>query len=104
MTNTPRSTPTISAMELRREPGKYLDRVDYRRERFIIERAGRPKAALISVAELEQVEMRKREAKKRLWAKIQTMRKAFAKVKPEEAQRIIDEAITAVRQGKRNTP
>ena len=49
-------TASISAMDLRREPGKYLDHVDYKNESFIIERAGKPKAAMIPISIYKQIQ------------------------------------------------
>lgn len=37
---------TITATELRKSPGQYLDRVFYRGERFVVERAGKPMAEI----------------------------------------------------------
>lgn len=37
---------TITATELRKSPGQYLDRVFYRGESFVVERAGKPMAVI----------------------------------------------------------
>ena len=62
-----------------------------------MERAGKPKAVIISVAEYEQVERLRQEAKARLFAQVDEMRAAFAQADPEEAERVITEAIQASR-------
>jgi prevent-host-death family protein len=93
--------PTITAMDLRKGAGTFLDRVDLRGERFIVERAGKPKAVIISVAEYEQVERLRREAKERFFAQVDEMRAAFADVDPKEAERVIVEAIEASRTDER---
>ncbi len=50
------STATISAMNLREQIGDVLNRVRYAGERFIVERRGKPVAAIVSVDELEHLE------------------------------------------------
>ena len=50
------STVAISAMNLREQIGDILNRVRYAGERFIVERRGKPVAAIVSVAELEYLE------------------------------------------------
>ena len=50
------STVTISAMNLREQIGDILNRVRYAGDRFIVERRGKPVAAIISVDELEHLE------------------------------------------------
>jgi len=37
---------TITATQLRKSPGQFLDRVFYRGERFVVERAGKPMAVI----------------------------------------------------------
>lgn len=91
---------TINAMDLRKEPGTYLDRVDYRDERFIVERAGKPKAVLVPIREFEQMERRKRDANERFWEMTQELRARVAHYDPSEVQAAIDEAVEAVRHGK----
>jgi len=50
------STATINTMDLRRNIGHILNRVSYAGARFIVERRGKPVAAIISVDELEKLE------------------------------------------------
>ena len=42
---------TITMMDLRREPGTILDRMNYRGERFLLTRHGKPVACLVPPAE-----------------------------------------------------
>jgi prevent-host-death family protein len=51
----------VSAMELRNRIGDVLNRVVYKGERFVIERRGRPVAAIVSIEELERLERLERE-------------------------------------------
>jgi prevent-host-death family protein len=92
------SLKTITAMALRKESGKFLDQVDFRNQRFLVQRAGKPKAVLISLQEYEQLERQKQVAQDRFWAVTENLRERVAKYDPREVEVAIDEAITAVRQ------
>ena len=92
---------TITAMDLRKEPGSFLDRVDYRNEHFLVKRAGKPKAVIISVSEYELNERRKRVARENYWAMSEDLRKRVARYDPAEVQAAIDAAIQAVRREQR---
>ena len=46
----------VGAMELRNRIGDVLNRVLYKGERFVIERRGKPVAAIVSIDELEKLE------------------------------------------------
>lgn len=45
----------VSAMELRKELGDKLERAYHRNERFIVERKGKPMAALIGIDDYEAI-------------------------------------------------
>ncbi|MEW6367883.1 MAG: type II toxin-antitoxin system prevent-host-death family antitoxin [Acidobacteriota bacterium] len=47
---------SVSTLEIRARLGDVLNRVDLLRDEFIIERKGRPMAALVPVTKLEQIE------------------------------------------------
>lgn len=47
---------TITTIEVRQRLGDLLNRVDLRHDQFIIERKGRPLAALVPVEKLEQMD------------------------------------------------
>jgi prevent-host-death family protein len=49
---------TINALKARQQLGKLLEEVFYRGDRFIIERAGRPMAAVVPVWQLEEWQQR----------------------------------------------
>jgi prevent-host-death family protein len=51
----------VSAMSLRTSLGDLLNRVDLRHDEFVVERKGRPLAAIVSIAKLEQMERFARE-------------------------------------------
>lgn len=90
-------------MELRNQPGTVLDRVFYRNESFVVEKAGEPRAAIVPVREYERMQKRRREARERVFAMMDEMRKRVASSgkSAEEVQQIIDEAIEEVRNEKR---
>jgi len=46
---------TISENDLQKQLGRYLDRVDLQNEAFIVERARKPKAALVSIVAFKQM-------------------------------------------------
>lgn len=98
MLNTTASPKSISAMDLRRSPGEFLDRVDYRNETFVIEQYGEPKAVLISVREYQQAQQKKSEAKKRLFVMIDSIRQQFADEDPEVIEQEIEAALQESRQ------
>ena len=57
MDDEPRSGPKkINAMEARRNFGAHLEQVFYNGDQFIIERAGKPMAALVPVSLLEELQ------------------------------------------------
>lgn len=85
-------TPSISAMQLRSNPGTVLDRVDYRRESFIIKRAGKPKAVLIPVSQYKVFQSMKMLAKRNLFKMIDKIQKRTSRYEPKEIQAAIDEA------------
>jgi prevent-host-death family protein len=49
-----RSVRKINALKARQTLGTLLEEVFYREEQFIIERAGKPMAALVPISQLEQ--------------------------------------------------
>jgi prevent-host-death family protein len=49
-------TKTITAMKARQSFGQLLEEVYYRGEQFVIERAGKPMAALIPLSQLEALQ------------------------------------------------
>ncbi|MFZ5932489.1 MAG: type II toxin-antitoxin system prevent-host-death family antitoxin [Patescibacteria group bacterium] len=88
-------TPSISAMELRSQPGTILDRVYYRGETIIVKRSGEPRAAIVPLNELEQIRRARIRAKEELFVQIGKIRKALAKEKPEKIEKIISQALEA---------
>lgn len=86
-------TPSISAMDLRSNPGTILDRVDYRQESFVIERAGKAKAVLIPVSVYKKIE----EAHQRVFTTNKQIARAFKKESPKKIVKEINKAIAEIR-------
>ncbi len=61
------SNTTISMMDLRNQPGTVIDRVFYRGETFIIEKAGEAKAAIVPLREYAEFQRKKQEAREQFW-------------------------------------
>jgi prevent-host-death family protein len=53
----------INAMEARRAFGRILEEVFYKGEQYIIERAGKPMAAVVPLSQLEELQNHSGEAK-----------------------------------------
>lgn len=85
-----RETP---AMTVRQKFGELLNEVQYRRDRVLITKAGKPVAALIDMALFEKLRTLDEEFE-RLNEKI---RRAFEKVPPKKGTALIDEAVRAAR-------
>lgn len=92
---------SVTTIELRNKLGEVLDRTFYRHETFVIERKGRRLAAIVPMEQYEQMQMRENRFDKNL-ARI---RERFADLSPEEVEKMVDEAVRAVRREKRaNAP
>jgi len=85
-------------MDLRRDSGALLDRADYRRESFVIERAGKPKAVLIPFSEFEQLQRIRQEAQDRYFASVDELRVAFSDMSNQDIEQAIQEAVQTIRQ------
>jgi prevent-host-death family protein len=94
-------TITISAMELRKQPGEILNQVFYRNKSIVVERAGEPMAVLMPVRDYEQYVQRKRQAKARFYELAQQISKGFSTLSSDELDTMIDEAVEEVRTANR---
>ena len=88
---------TITAVQARKQFGQLLDKAYYRRESFVVARAGEPRAVIVPLPEYADMQRRKQEAKERFFAMTDELRTRFAKEDPKKVQQAIDEAIRAVR-------
>ena len=88
-------TERISTLEIRQRLGDILNRVALRSDQFIIERKGKPMAAMVPVARLEQME---RAARLQL---LQVLERQPGALSQAEADRIATEAKHRTRKRRR---
>lgn len=85
-----RETP---AMTVRKNLGELLNEVQYRHDRVVITKAGKPVAALIDIPLFERL----RKLDEEFEQLTQELSTAFEGMAEEEGMALIDEAITAAR-------
>ncbi len=88
-------TERVSTLEVRQKLGDLLNRVALRQDQFIIERKGKPLAALVSIEKLEQMQQA---ARRQL---LQTLDPQPGLLSQREADRIADEAKHKARKPRR---
>ncbi len=88
-------TEKISTLEVRRRLGDILNRVALRNDQFIIERKGKPLAAVVPVERLGQM---RRAARMHL---LQVLERQEGKPSAVQAERIADEAKHRTRKARR---
>ena len=79
---------TVTTIEVRQKLGDLLNRVDLRHDQFIIERKGKPLAALVPVDKLEQMD---RAARLHLLEMLERQ-KGISTLSQAEADQLADEA------------
>jgi len=79
---------TVTTIEVRQKLGDLLNRVDLRHDQFIIERKGKPLAALVPVEKLDQMD---RAARLHL-LEIMERQKGIASLSQKEVDQLADEA------------
>jgi prevent-host-death family protein len=84
----------ISTMEVREKLGEYLDRVALRHDQFVIDRKGKPLAALVPVEKLAELE---RAVRSHLLESLRLRRRPLTQA---DADRIADEAKHSTRRRK----
>jgi PHD/YefM family antitoxin component YafN of YafNO toxin-antitoxin module len=100
MTRAEPQTETIDASAAREQWDQLLERVHTEDARFLVERDGKPVAAIISTRDLE-VFQRYLQQRIDLFAAIEEMREAFTDVPSEEIEREIERVIAEVRAERR---
>jgi prevent-host-death family protein len=89
----------LNALKVRQNLGEVLEQVYYKGDQYIIERAGKPMAAVVPVWQLESRTKRR----ERLFGLVQRVWESNAKVKPEIIEREVETAVRAVRAKARRT-
>jgi prevent-host-death family protein len=90
---------TINAMKARRNFGQLLEEAFYKGDQFIVERAGKPMAAVIPI----QQYMQWKEQRERFFAMIDEVRERNKDIPPERIEAEVEEAVRAVRKEKQKT-
>jgi len=83
----------MNALKARKNLGQLLEEVYYRGDQYVIERAGRPMAAVVPVWQLQEWEKRR----ERFFAMVDGLWQKNKGVKPEVIEREVREAVRAVR-------
>ncbi len=91
---------TVKASEARQKLSGLINEVFDRKNRVIIERSGIPVAAVVSPADLANLEKMEAEKEERFRV-LAEMRKPFEGVPSEEIEREVERAIAEVRREKR---
>lgn len=86
-------TKKVNALKARKNLGQLLEEVYYKGDQYVIERAGRPMAAVVPVWQLEEWQKRR----KRFLGMVGELWKQNKKVKPEVIEREVQDAVRAVR-------
>jgi prevent-host-death family protein len=83
----------VTALKARKNLGELLEEVYYRGEQYVIERAGKPMAAIVPLWQLEAWLKRREE----FFGMIDEVRQQQGNVAPEVIEQDLQEAICAVR-------
>jgi len=88
---------TVTTIEVRRKLGDLLNRVDLRHDQFIIERKGKPLAALVPVEKIEQMDR----AARVLLLEVLERQRESASISQAQADNLADEAKHRQRKARR---
>jgi prevent-host-death family protein len=83
----------VNALKARQNLGQLLEEVYYQGDQYVIERAGKPMAAVVPLWQLEEWQKRREE----FFAAVEEVQQQNHKVKPEVIEAEVQEAIRAVR-------
>ena len=83
----------ISAMKARQNFGQVMNEAALRGDDFIVERAGRPMVAIVSIEKYQLLQKDRKE----LRSIVNTVRNKMADADPDLTESIINEAVEAVR-------
>ena len=83
----------VNALKARQNLGQLVEEVYYKGDQYIIERAGKPMAAVVPLWQLEDRAKRR----ERIFGMVRKVWRATAKVKPAAIEREVETAVRAVR-------
>ena len=83
----------VNALKARQNFGQMLEEVYYKGDQFVIERAGKPMAAVVPLWQLEAWHQRREQ----FFAAVEDVQQHNQQVKPEVIEREVQEAVRAVR-------
>lgn len=84
-------------MEARKNFGEILNAVSLKEDIYIINRAGKPVAAVVSISVLQRIEQSEEEAREEFYTTVGKMRKNAKGTKPKHIERTIKEAVVLAR-------
>lgn len=84
------------AMTVRQNLGELLNEVQYRHDKVVITKAGKPVAALIEIALFERISKLDSEFEKMT----AELAQAFENIPPDQGMALVDEAVRAARKKK----
>ena len=83
----------ISAMDLRKRLGQIMNEVSLQDDEYVVERDGKPMAAIVPIWKLKQIE----ERKKAFWNKVEEFREEGKKARKKEIESAIAKAVKSVK-------
>jgi prevent-host-death family protein len=83
----------VNALKVRQNLGQLLEEVYYKGDQYVIERAGRPMAAVVPVWQLKEWQ----ERRERFFEMVHDLRREGRKTKPAAVEREVAAAVRAVR-------
>jgi prevent-host-death family protein len=83
----------VNALKARQNFGQMLEEVYYKGDQFVIERAGKPMAAVVPLWQLEEWQKRREQ----FFAAVEEAQQRNQTVKPEVIEKEVRETIRAVR-------
>lgn len=97
MHHTQSATRTVDASDAGRQFDELLDTVDRAATRVIVEKGGKPVAAIISAADLDRLDRLDAEQRE-AWKVLEAMRAPFRDVPHEEIERETDRIMAEIRE------
>jgi len=88
---------TISAMEARKTLGQIMNEVSLRNDEYIIERAGKPLVAVITIQEYERIKNERELARERFFETVDKVYEKTKNIPLEEIETTIEKAVEAVK-------